>query len=79
MAISVTELRTNIYNIVDEIIKTGQPVDIERAGKRLRILPLNNDYQTETGKLNRLISRPEVITGSPEDFTHIDWSHEWKP
>lgn len=78
MAISITELRANIYNIVDDIIKTGQPVDIERAGKKLRILSIN-DGQNYTGKLNKLIARPEAISGSPEDFTHIDWSHEWKP
>lgn len=78
MAISLTELRANIYNIVDEIIKTGQPIEIERAGITLRIVPVENTYQPE-GKMNKLIARHEVITGSPEDFTHIDWSHEWKP
>jgi hypothetical protein len=78
MAISITELRANIYNIVDDIIKTGQPVDIERSGKKLRILQVEAQTQV-AGKLNKLIARPEAISGSPEDFTHIDWSHEWNP
>jgi hypothetical protein len=78
MLISVTELRANIYNIVDDVLRTGQPVDIERGGKKLRIMPISNEAAV-TGKLNKLIARPEAITGSPEDFTHIDWSHEWNP
>lgn len=77
MTITVTELRSNIYKIMDNILTTGQPVEIERAGKILRIIPLVDRHPES--KLNRLISRPEAITGSPEDFTHFDWSDEWKP
>ena len=76
MTMTVTELRANIYKIMDNIVKTGQPIDIERSGKKLRIIPINNPPE---GKLNRLIARPEAITGSPEDFTHLDWSQEWRP
>lgn len=80
MTISATKLRANIYNIIDNIIKTGHPIDIERAGKKLRIsLVSSNKPKDGEGKLSKLIPRPEAITGSPEDFTHIDWSHEWNP
>jgi hypothetical protein len=53
-------------------------VDIERAGRKLRIVPISSKTAL-TGKFNRLIQRPEAIVGSPDDFTHIDWSHEWHP
>ena len=78
MPITVTELRADIYNIMDNILKTGQPIEIERSGRKLRIVPYENRHQA-AGKLSQLILRPEAITGSPEDFTHIDWSHEWHP
>lgn len=79
MAISVTQLRANIYKIVDEIIETGQPIDIEREGMTLRIIPLQHARLVKANKLERLIQRREVMTSSPEDYVHIDWSDEWKP
>ncbi len=75
MAISIAKLKANIYNILDDIIRTGQPVDIERRGKKLRILSLSTQHAQES-KLHKLIARPEAIVGSPDDFTHLDWSHE---
>jgi hypothetical protein len=77
MPITVTELRADIYNIMDNILKTVQPIEIERSGKKLRIVLYENQHQP-VGKLNQLIARPDAITGSPEDFTHRDWSHEWQ-
>lgn len=79
MPISVTQLRANIYNIVDEIISTGSPVDIERGGVTLRMMAISGKQASNTKKLDRLISRPDVMVNPPEDYVHIDWSHEWKP
>ena len=39
MAVSATQLRQNIYAILDEALSTGKPVEIERKGKRLRLVP----------------------------------------
>ena len=39
MALTATELRKNIYKLLDEILETGNPLEIERKGKRLRIFP----------------------------------------
>ncbi len=32
---SLTALRNNLFKIVDEVIKTGNPVELERKGHRL--------------------------------------------
>ena len=74
--ITATELRQDVYNILDQVAATGEPVDIERKGKRLRIVLL-----PEVGS-NRLtvissLSDPDLIAGDPEDLVHIDWSEEW--
>ena len=37
-SLSLTALRNNLFKIVDEIIKTGNPVEIERNGHRLKIV-----------------------------------------
>lgn len=37
--ISVTHLRQDLFNIIDRVLATGQPVEIERHGKRVLIMP----------------------------------------
>lgn len=71
MAISATRLRQNLYNILDQVIETGVPVEIERRGRRLRIVAAET-----AGKLDRL-QRRAVIKGDPEALVHVDWSDTW--
>ncbi len=63
-----TELRKNIYKILDQVLETGQPVEIKRRGSVLRIVPAE-----PVDKFQRLTSRPEVIQGDPEDLVHLEW------
>ena len=39
MAITASRLRDNVYRILDEVLDTRRPVEIERRGQRLRIVP----------------------------------------
>ena len=72
MKLTATKLRENIYAILDQILATGEPVEIERKGRTLRLLPV------DTGsRLDRLVPRPDFIIGDPEDLVELDWSHEW--
>jgi prevent-host-death family protein len=48
--ISITELRNDIYSIVDSVIETGVPVIINRKGKQAKIIV------TEESKPSRLAS-----------------------
>ena len=72
MAISVTKLRANLYEIVDRVIETGVPVEIERKGKRIRLEPAERK-----SKLEKLAKNPHTIVGDPEEIVHMDWSAEW--
>lgn len=73
MRISATRLRQNLYNILDQVLETGEPAEIERNGKVLRIVPEN-----QTSLFDRLEPHPEAIVGDPEDLVHMDWSSSWK-
>ena len=66
--ITPTELRKNIYKILDQVLETGQPVEIRRKGRVLRIVPVQ-----PVDKFERLTPRPEVIQGDPEDLVHLEW------
>jgi prevent-host-death family protein len=74
MAVTASELRANIYKILDRALETGLPVEVERKGKLLRITPVG-----EPSKLSRLPRRAEFVRGDVADLVHVDWSSEWKP
>lgn len=68
--ITVTELRSNIYNILEEILTTGVPLEISKGGRKLQIVPVEKE-----DKLQNLIYRPNAIKGDPEDLVHIEWEY----
>jgi antitoxin (DNA-binding transcriptional repressor) of toxin-antitoxin stability system len=72
MTVTVTALRQNIYAILDQALATGEPVEVLRKGKKLRIVP-----ERKPSKLSRLKKRPYVVNGDPESIVHMDWSKEW--
>lgn len=74
MKYTATQLRNDIYRILDRVIETGEPVEIERGGKRLKIV-----VEQPTRKPFRWVKREGMINGDPEDLVHIDWSAEWEP
>ena len=80
MPITASTLRQNVYRILDGIIATGEAVEIERRGRRLRILLADEEGPpTPRGNLDALTARPDALRGDPLDIVHIDWSSEWRP
>lgn len=77
MPISASKLRENIYKVLDEVLETGNPAQIIRRGKRLKIVPA--DPVKPTSKLQRLKRRKGVLKGNPDALVHLDWSKEWNP
>jgi len=68
---TVSALRANLYRIIDQVLESGDPVEIVRNGRRLRIIP-----DQPADKLARLKKR-DVIVGDPEGLVHMDWSDTW--
>ena len=72
--LTASKLRENVYRILDEVLETGVPVEIERRGKILKIV------STEPrSKLENLKPNPGYLRCDPEDVVHRDWSAEWRP
>ncbi len=69
--VSPTELRSNIYNLLDEVLNSGVPIEIRKGGKLLRIVAVE-----KSNKLQNLISRPDVIKGNPDELVSISWEKE---
>jgi len=68
-----SRLRANLYRILDRVLESGEPVEIERKGRRLRIT------MEAPGKLGTLRPHPGYLKGEPDDLVHMDWSREWRP
>ncbi len=74
MPISATKLRANLYKVLEQVAKSGVPVEVEHKGRRLKIVP-----GEPPNKLSRLKPHPGYLKDDPESIVHIDWSEEWKP
>ena len=70
---TVSELRQNIYQLLDQVLDTGVPLEIERKGRKLHIAP-----ESPHDKLDNL-KRRNCLVGDPEEIVHMDWSQEWRP
>ena len=71
---SVSRLRANLYRLLDRVLDTGVPLEVERKGRRLRILPADSG-----GRLGNLRPHPEYLAADPDSLVHLDWSEEWRP
>ncbi|MFT5367801.1 MAG: hypothetical protein ACI8V2_002762 [Candidatus Latescibacterota bacterium] len=69
--ITPTELRSNIYQILDEILDTGIPIEVDKGGKKLLIKPIEHP-----NKLQNLKKRKNVIKGDPNDLINLTWEKE---
>jgi prevent-host-death family protein len=72
MRLTATEFRQNLYHILDEVLEKGIPIEIERKGEILKIVP-----EKPVGKLEKL-ELHQTIVGDPESIVNIDWSGYWK-
>lgn len=72
LTLTVTELRANLYKVVDQVIETGVPVEVLRDGHRVKIILADGP-----SKFQRLTHRSDVMNDDPESFVHCDWLSEW--
>jgi hypothetical protein len=72
VAITASKLRDNVYRVLDEVLATGEPVEIERNGRRLFIVA-----DAAPSRLSRLVRRVELVVGDSEELVHVDWSTAW--
>lgn len=69
--VTATELRANVYQLLDEVLRSGSPIEVKRGDRKLRIVPVE-----KPDKLQHLVYRPDVIQGDPEDLVTLNWEGE---
>jgi len=70
-SVTPTELRANIYKLLDEVLRTGVPLEVRKGVKTLTIKP-----GEAVDKFQNLIARPDLIQGDPEELVDINWEDD---
>lgn len=70
--VTASQLRQDVYRLLDQVLETGEPLEISRKGRTLRVVA-----DQPTSWLERITPIPDLIHGDPEDLVHVDWSGEW--
>ncbi len=73
--ISATEFRGNLYHFLDQVLATGQALEVKRHGHILKIIP--EAPKPKKNKLVNLKLRKNVISCTPDELIHQEWLSEW--
>ncbi len=71
-ALTASQLRANVYRLLDQVIETGEALEVHRGKKKVKIVPVLPVKRTQ-----RLKKRPWIV-GNPENIVSVNWSKEWK-
>ena len=73
MTITPSKLRENLYNLLDQVLESGKPLDIKRKGKILRII-----REKKISKLEKIKAK-KITNASDDELINSSWEEEWKP
>lgn len=72
--VTLSELRGDLYRLADQVLDSGEPLEIARKGRTLRLIAEPAD-----DRLERIQPIAGLIVGDPESLVGVDWSDEWRP
>ena len=70
-SVTLSELCGDIYNLFEEVLTTGIPLEISMGGRMLRIVPVEKG-----DKLKNLAPRSDIIVGDPNDLVDVRWGYD---
>jgi hypothetical protein len=70
--ITPSKLRENLYNLLDQVIQTGKPIEVKRKNKILKII-----VEPSKSKLDNLKKR-DILNCKPDEIINNNWEKEWK-
>ncbi|MEX1184423.1 MAG: type II toxin-antitoxin system Phd/YefM family antitoxin [Gemmatimonadota bacterium] len=73
MPYSISALRADLYRLIDRVLETGVPLEVERRGAMLKIVP-----SARRGRLIGLRAADGYFAADPGSLVHTDWSNEWR-
>jgi antitoxin (DNA-binding transcriptional repressor) of toxin-antitoxin stability system len=78
MKVTATKLRSELYQILDRVLETGESVEVTRAAGTVVIKPLLSEKRARAAK-RKPKPNPNLVVGDPDELIHFDWVAHWKP
>lgn len=72
--LTAPRLRAELFRILDQVLATGDPVEVQRPTGSVRII-----RDPSSRKLAALTPHPGTINGNPDDLAALSWEQSWKP
>ena len=72
--ITATHLRASLFRTLDQVLTSGEPVEVSRPGGTVRIMPAERG-----SRLARLSCHPGTIVGDALDLPAVSWEGDWQP
>jgi hypothetical protein len=69
--LTASQLRANVYRLLDQVIETGEPLEVLRGKKKVKIVPIIPVKRTQR------LKKRNWIVGNPENILSVNWSKEW--
>ena len=66
---TATDLRAHLYEVLDHVARTGEPVHIQRGDVELCIVR----KESRPVRNAKPRSIPDLVVGDPDDLVHVDW------
>ena len=73
--ITATQLRANVYRILDQVLETGEALEVTRGRSKLLIVP------AAVHETRRLKDRPrrDGLNCTLDELVSTSWEKEWQP
>ena len=75
MKVTPTALRKDLYALLDRVVDTGEPLEIERKGVTLKLRAEPSEDRLE--RIRRMGIK-DLWVGDRDDIFHVDWLEEWR-
>ena len=69
-----TELRKELYRVLDEVLETGVPQEVVRGARMLMIVPAGG-RRLDLSEL----PRRQALACSADELVATSWDREWSP
>jgi len=69
-----TRLRAELFRTLDEVIATGEAVEVRRSAGTVRLVPSTGD-----SRLTRLRPQADRVVGDAADLAGLTWPEVWRP
>jgi hypothetical protein len=72
--LTATRLRADLFSTLDQVLATGDAVEIQRSNGSVRIV-----RNASSQRLAGLKPHPGTINGDADDLACLSWEQDWKP